>query len=135
MVKFDKKYVTERIIKRYPKLKELEKIEKIEPVKVNIYTNSFKRVISVKLTGSSGKTGILRAEDLRLAIDPTGGKIQSASCTIVSLRDEFMFISGRGFGHGAGLCQYGARQMAREGKTAQEILNYYYPNSKIKTLY
>jgi stage II sporulation protein D len=135
MVKFDKKYVTERIIKRYPNLKELEKIKKIEPVKVNIYANGFKRVISVKLTGSSGKTGTLRAEDLRLAIDSTGGKIQSASCTIVNLRDEFMFVSGRGFGHGVGLCQYGARQMAREGKTAQEILSCYYPNSRIKTLY
>ncbi len=135
MVEFDKKYVTERIIKRYPKLKDLEKIEKIEPAKVNTYTNGFKRVISVKLTGSSGKTGILRAEDLRLAIDPTGAKIQSTSCTISRSGDEFIFVSGRGFGHGVGLCQYGARQMAREGKTAQEILIYYYPNSKIKTLY
>ncbi|MBN1787534.1 MAG: SpoIID/LytB domain-containing protein [Sedimentisphaerales bacterium] len=135
MAKFDKNYVTEQIIKRYPKLKDLEKIENIEPIKVNTYANGFKRIITVKLTGSSGKTGILRAEDLRLAIDPTGAKIQSTSCTISRSGDEFLFVSGRGFGHGAGLCQYGARQMAREGKKAQEILNYYYPHSRIKTLY
>jgi stage II sporulation protein D len=77
----------------------------------------------------------LRAEDMRLAIDSTGAKIQSTSCTIASLKDEFIFVAGRGFGHGVGLCQYGARQMARDGKTAQEILNFYYPNSRIKILY
>jgi len=155
MAKFDKKYATEKIIDRYPNLKDLVTIEKIEPAKENIYNNNFKRIVSVKLTGSArlpstgsgrepvernspkstGKTAQLRAEDLRLAIDPTGAKIQSASCTIVSLKDEFMFVAGRGFGHGVGLCQYGARQMARDGKTAQEILNFYYPNSRIKILY
>jgi stage II sporulation protein D len=135
MAKFDKKYATERIIDRYPNLKDLVTIEKIEPAKENIYNNNFKRIVSVKLTGSAGKTASLRAQDLCLAIDPTGTKIQSTSCTIVSLKDEFMFVAGKGFGHGVGLCQYGARELARQGKTAQEILNFYYPNSRIKILY
>ncbi len=135
MAKFNKKYVTEKIVDRYPNLKDLGKIEKIETIKESVYADNFKRITSVKLTGSSGKTGYLRAEDLRLAIDSTGLKIQSASCTIISLNDEFLFVAGRGFGHGVGLCQYGARQMARDGKTAQEILNFYYPGSRIKILY
>ena len=135
MVKFDKKYVTEKIIEKYPDLNDLGNIEKIEPTKENVYSNNFKRIASIKLTGSTSKTATLRAQDLCLAIDSTGAKIQSASCTIVSLKDEFIFVAGRGFGHGVGLCQYGAREMARQGKTAQEILNYYYPNSRIKTLY
>lgn len=147
MAKFDKKYATEKIIERYPDLKDLGNIEKIEPAKENSYestilrdgllprTSNFKRIISVKLTGSAGKTAALRAQDLCLAIDPTGTKIQSTSCTILTTQNKFMFVAGRGFGHGVGLCQYGARQMAREGKTAQEILNFYYPNSRIKILY
>ena len=135
MAKFDKKYVTKKIIEKYPDLNDLGNIEKIEPTKENVYSSNVKRIISVKLVGSTGKTAILRAQDLCLAIDPTGSKIQSTSCTIVSLKDEFIFVAGKGFGHGVGLCQYGAREMARQGKTAQEILNYYYPNSRIKTLY
>jgi SpoIID/LytB domain protein len=147
MVKFDKQYVTEKIIEKYPDLKDLGKIDKIEAAKENSYnstvlrdgflpdTSNFKRIVSVKLFGSTGKTATLRAQDLCLAIDSTGSKIQSTSCTIVSLKKEFIFVSGRGFGHGAGLCQYGARQMAREGKTVQEILSYYYPDSRIKILY
>lgn len=34
----------------------------------------------------------------------------------------------RGIGHGLGLSQYGASRMAEEGKTASEILQYYYKN-------
>jgi len=43
-------------------------------------------------------------------------------------------IVGRGFGHGAGLCQWGSRQLASDGKTYREILSHYYPKSKIEQL-
>ena len=41
-------------------------------------------------------------------------------------------LIGHGWGHGAGLCQIGAAQMAAEGKTYEEILAYYYRNTKVK---
>ena len=41
-------------------------------------------------------------------------------------------LKGHGWGHGAGLCQIGAAQMAAEGKTYEEILAYYYRNTKVK---
>lgn len=44
--------------------------------------------------------------------------------------DHFLF-NGRGTGHGVGLCQQGAAEMAREGKTWREILNFYYPGTEI----
>ena len=40
-------------------------------------------------------------------------------------------LSGHGWGHGAGLCQIGAAVMASEGKTYEEILSYYYPNTQL----
>lgn len=134
-VKYDKKTVTKNILGRYPSLKELGTINKIEAVKESKYNGNLTRITSVKLTGSTGKTGFLRAEDLRLAIDSSGAKIQSTCCAIVSLEKEFLFVAGKGFGHGVGLCQYGAREMARQGKTAEQILNFYYPGSRIKNLY
>ena len=135
MAKFDKKTASDRILDRYPHLKDLEKVEKITPAAESVYDDGFKRIVRVMLTGSNGKTAYLRAEDMRLAIDPTGSKIQSTSCTIISMEKEFLFVAGKGFGHGAGLCQYGAREMARQGKNAQQILSFYYPNSRIKILY
>jgi len=40
-------------------------------------------------------------------------------------------FSGKGSGHGVGLCQWGAKVMADEGKTYREILEYYYPGTQI----
>jgi len=37
-----------------------------------------------------------------------------------------VILSGRGFGHGIGLCQEGAIQMAKKGYSAFEIIHYYY---------
>lgn len=133
-VTFSKKTVNDNILARYPSLKELGTIEKIEVAKESVYGN-LARTTSVKLIGSTGKTGFLRGEDLRLSIDSTGSKIQSTCCTIISMKDDVLFIAGKGFGHGVGLCQYGAREMARQGKTAKEILDFYYPANRIKILY
>lgn len=41
-------------------------------------------------------------------------------------------LSGHGWGHGAGLCQIGAAQMAEEGMKYEEILSYYYHNTQLK---
>jgi SpoIID/LytB domain protein len=38
-------------------------------------------------------------------------------------------INGRGFGHGRGLSQYGAQGAALAGKSAQQILDFYYPGT------
>ncbi|GAM12014.1 SpoIID/LytB domain-containing protein [Mesobacillus selenatarsenatis] len=40
-------------------------------------------------------------------------------------------INGKGFGHGVGMSQYGAKKMAELGKPYQEILGHYYPGSVI----
>jgi stage II sporulation protein D len=49
--------------------------------------------------------------------------------------DKWAFLSGRGYGHGVGMCQCGAQAMARQGKTARYILFYYYPGSNIVRVY
>jgi len=43
---------------------------------------------------------------------------------------SFTFV-GSGYGHGVGLSQYGAKGQALEGKTATEILNYYFPDAQV----
>jgi len=132
---YDKKTISDNILAKYPALKELGTIDRIETAKQSIYSGGLARTTSVKLTGSTGKTGFLRGEDLRLTVDSTGTKIQSTCCTIISLKNDVLFISGKGFGHGVGLCQYGAREMARQGNTAKQILDFYYPGNRIKLLY
>jgi len=40
-------------------------------------------------------------------------------------------FEGKGYGHGVGLCQWSALQMARDGKSYREILSFFYPGTEI----
>ncbi len=51
----------------------------------------------------------------------------------VSLAGDRVSFTGRGSGHGVGLCQIGAEVMGEEGKSYREILAYYYPGTKLGT--
>jgi len=133
-VKVQKASASKKLIQRYPALERLEKIIDIEPVGKTEYSD-FSRITSVKLIGINGETDTLRFEDLRLTLDPSGMRIRSSVCRLVETSDFWVFTLGRGFGHGVGLCQCGAQQLAREGATAQDILDYYYPESRIENVY
>lgn len=134
VVKFNKTYVTDRLLKRFPKLKKLGSIKNITTAKKSDY-GQFSRLTMLKLHGTTGKTDWIRAEDFRLTVDPSGHKLKSTSFRIVSMSDKWGFFSGRGFGHGVGMCQCGTEAMARKAMTAEQILSYYYPGAEIVKLY
>jgi len=46
---------------------------------------------------------------------------------------RFVF-TGKGYGHGVGMSQWGAQGMALSGKSAEEILKHYYLGIEITTL-
>ncbi len=52
----------------------------------------------------------------------------------VQEQNDTLFLSGRGYGHGVGLCQEGAMKRAEHGHSLKEILGFYYQNSRILTL-
>ncbi len=56
---------------------------------------------------------------------------------LVSLEDrgDAYVLNGGGWGHGVGMSQYGAQQMAREGFNYTEILEFYYPTTQLTLLY
>jgi len=51
-----------------------------------------------------------------------------------SLRDGRLVLAGRGYGHGVGLCQYGAAGFAARGGSYSAILERYYPGATLSTL-
>jgi hypothetical protein len=53
-----------------------------------------------------------------------------ASANAADLPQRF-YVTGSGFGHGVGLSQMGARGLALEGKSAPEILNYFFPGTTL----
>ena len=52
----------------------------------------------------------------------------------ITFDDEFVTIITKGYGHGVGMSQYGANEMAKSGKNYKEILKYYYQNTEISNL-
>jgi stage II sporulation protein D len=49
----------------------------------------------------------------------------------VSVEGDTLRLSGRGYGHGVGLCQEGAMAMSVKGFTFNEIISFYYPGVNI----
>lgn len=61
--------------------------------------------------------------------------ILSARFRVQELEGGGVRFDGRGYGHGVGLCQWGAKVMGEQGKAADEILRHYYPAAEIRKLW
>lgn len=86
------------------------------------------RAITLKI----GKVEVPAAE-LRLALGSTEMRSTWVDSPTIS-GDEVKFI-GRGYGHGVGLCQWGAKGLAEEGRSAEEIVKIFFPGIEIKKLW
>lgn len=77
---------------------------------------------------------VLRGNELRLLLGSTA--LRSTNFIIKTNRgnSDLQFL-GTGYGHGVGLCQWGARGRALRGDSYQEILRYYYPGTKVEKIY
>ncbi len=85
------------------------------------------RVMGLRIIHSGGEL-LLRGEDLRRLIGYS--RLPSTNFEINEIGKEISF-SGKGAGHGAGLCQWGSKEMAEMGFTYQEILRYYFPGTEM----
>jgi stage II sporulation protein D len=81
------------------------------------------RISQIRLIHSQGEL-ILKAGDLRRILGYT--ELPSAHFQIEKIGREIQ-IRGNGYGHGVGLCQWGAKEMAEMGYKFDRILKYYYP--------
>ncbi|MBM7855977.1 stage II sporulation protein D [Desulfohalotomaculum tongense] len=70
---------------------------------------------------------------LRLALGSE--KMRSTLIKEIKVKGDNLVINGNGFGHGVGLCQWGAYKMAQEGKSPEEIIKFYYQNVTIDKLW
>ena len=100
------------------------KVNEIVPTRMSKYG----RVIKISINHSGGKLE-LNGNTFRLMIGP--GKIKSTLCGIKRKGDKVEF-SGRGFGHGVGMSQWGACSMAKKGFSCKDILAFYYKGTEVR---
>ncbi len=111
----------------------VEEIEKalglagVTGIKITSFTVT-KRVKTVDVMYSKGSMQV-KATDLRRLLG--WSRLPSTNFQVSRDNGNFVF-EGKGYGHGVGLCQWSALQMARDGKTYKEILSFFYPGTVIK---
>ncbi|OGR92460.1 MAG: hypothetical protein A2992_07750 [Elusimicrobia bacterium RIFCSPLOWO2_01_FULL_59_12] len=86
------------------------------------------RVWSFAVESSRGRI-LVPGNNFRLAVGPE--VLRSTYLTDLRKKGSVFHFEGKGWGHGAGLCQWGARGRAQEGHTYTQILKAYYPNSRL----
>jgi stage II sporulation protein D len=91
------------------------------------------RPVRLRLRGLRGAKQEMLAENFRWAIGST--VMKSTDCRIRVVKDDLILDQGRGYGHGLGLCQWGAQGQALQGKKATDILRYYYPGIELTRAY
>lgn len=85
------------------------------------------RILEIYVKGSQSAVNIA-GKDFRLIIGSDILRSTNFKATIIG---DYVVFEGRGWGHGVGMCQWGAYYMSRAGKKADEILSFYYPGSAI----
>lgn len=101
---------------------------------------SYVRIANYTTTGrvkelefSDGKNiKLVKATELRRLLQWTA--LPSTMITSIRIEDDGVVFEGKGYGHGVGMCQWCAFQMAQEGKNYKEILQYFYPGAQITTI-
>lgn len=92
--------------------------------------NESGRLIDLALVSVGGTTTVT-AVNFRKIIGYTAIKSTNFA---VRLTGDSVHFSGTGYGHGVGLCQWGAKQRASDGFSYREILAYYYPGALLGQL-
>lgn len=89
------------------------------------------RALMLRFGVGPSQTGIpVSASSVRFAVDRAlGWNTLKSDWYEVSVQGDHFVFTGKGVGHGVGLCQTGAAEMARQGKGYREILAFYYPGA------
>lgn len=112
--KFKKTYTSE----------ELQKILNISNINIQSIERSNTNHVSTITINNKVYSGIQFRKLLNL---------RSTDFTI-DIQDNIYIITTTGYGHGVGMSQYGANQMAKNGSNYKEILNHYYENTEISEI-
>jgi stage II sporulation protein D len=105
--------------------------QKVTDIKI-ISRGSDGRAQTIEIQGADSPLR-MSGHELRMAIGPM--RMKSTLLNTIEILKDKLHIAGHGFGHGVGMCQYGALGMAKKGKRYEDILAFYYPGTYLKSLY
>jgi stage II sporulation protein D len=90
------------------------------------------RALSLRVEDRGGRRYLVSMVKLRSALGPDS--LRSGKITRIKGKGRGFVFHGQGWGHGVGLCQWGARGMAEKGKGYKKILKHYFPRARLKKI-
>ncbi|MES2964283.1 MAG: SpoIID/LytB domain-containing protein [Bdellovibrionota bacterium] len=85
------------------------------------------RIGKLQMKWSDGSTVVVSGHEFRMTMGHD--KVRSAKFEVRKDVDGGFDLVGQGFGHGVGMCQWGARHLAKVGRGYREILAHYFPKA------
>jgi len=129
-VVLEKKDVTDAL--RRSGVAELRRLDEVRRVEVAATTGSG-RATKIRVVDAAGTSILVHADSWRRFVG--GMKVPSAWFTIRDDGERIVLENGHGFGHGVGMCQWGAQYLAEHGLKGEQILRYYYPGAQLVRAY
>lgn len=86
---------------------------------------------ATRLRVSGMRPDVIAGDQFRMAVG--AARLRSTAFTIEE-RESTLFFSGRGYGHGVGMCVIGAGRRSARGEAVRGILAHYYPGLAITPL-
>lgn len=105
-------------------------IGRIKEIYINEITSS-NRARNLKFITETGEH-IVVAKDLRKNLG--WDRLPSTMITNIQKDGDIFIFEGKGYGHGVGMCQWTALEMAKKGMNYREILSKFYPNTTIELI-
>lgn len=102
-------------------------VKNIDNIIVTSKDNS-NRVKEVKVLSSDGEK-TLTGNKFRSLVGNTSVK---STLFDIEKNGENILVKGKGYGHGVGMSQYGAVEMAKQGKVYRDIIGFYFPGTVIE---
>ena len=109
---------------------DLKKLNLSDVFSVSLDYNNSNRVNNLTFSTSKGDVKI-KATDFRKKI---GNTIIKSTLFDVNVIGNKIFVSGKGYGHGVGMSQYGAVEMAKKGSNYKDIIEFYFPGTNIEKI-
>lgn len=109
---------------------DLKKLNLSDVFSVSLDYNNSNRVNNLTFATSKGDVKI-KATDFRKKI---GNTIIKSTLFDVNVIGNKVFVSGKGYGHGVGMSQYGAVEMAKKGSNYKDIIEFYFPGTNIEKI-
>lgn len=105
-------------------------VKDIKDISIESYTVS-NRARTLSIVTDSSKQNIF-AKDLRKELG--WDRLPSTMITNIRKTPDFYIFEGKGYGHGVGMCQWTALDMAKKGMNYREILSMFYPGTTISLI-